>query len=68
MDTVKGQLLGYGQSSDIQEQIRFDDGTMGQCCLVALRVWGKDLIYKDYTSSGTTDLFVFFKHKDYSQL
>lgn len=55
LNIVKGQVLGEGQYSEIREQIRCDHGTTEQCCLVAVRAWGKlrsqgkDLICKDYT-------------------
>lgn len=37
MDIVKDQLLGEGQYSDLQQQIRFDDAITEQCHFVALR-------------------------------
>jgi hypothetical protein len=37
MTRVKDQLLGNRQNSDIQEQMQFDDATIEQCYLVALR-------------------------------
>jgi hypothetical protein len=55
MNIVKDQLPGEGRSSDVQEQGQFDDVTLEQCWLVALRAWDKveepggGSIYKDYT-------------------
>jgi len=38
---VKNQLLGEMWYPVIQEQIQLDDTATEQCCLVALREWGK---------------------------
>ena len=64
-------MLYQGQYSDIQEQIQFDDATIEQCHLAALRGWDKveeksTSFTKIKQSSGKA--FTNFLSKDYPQL
>ena len=72
----KRPVLSEAQYSDIQEQIQFDDVTIEQCHMVALRAWDKvedpgkksNSFTKIIQGSGESFTDFFFFNRDQSQL